>query len=123
MVSFCTVFSGWPGSILPQRLPRKFASSGDITCSLLLVFVLGPLTHILILLFDPSRASLYPRTWPTTQYPYSVLLSPQLLLLLLLLLLLSILLFKGLPLFGIFFFFKFKNTSTPLCLSKDKIKG
>ena len=121
MVAFCTVFSGWLGSILPQRLPRKFASSGDITCSLLLVFVLGPLTHILILLFDHSRASLYPRTWPTTQYPYSVLLSPQLLLLLLLLL--SILLFKWLPLFGIFFFFKFKNTSTPLCLSKDKIKG
>ena len=34
----------------------------------------------------------------------------------------SILLFKGLPLFG-FFIFKFKNVLTPLCLSRDKTKG
>ena len=34
----------------------------------------------------------------------------------------SILLFKGLPLFG-FLIFQFKNTPTPLCLSRDKIKG
>ena len=35
---------------------------------------------------------------------------------------LSILLFKGLPLFG-FLIFQFKNAPTPLCLSKNKIKG
>ena len=40
---------------------------------------------------------------------------------LLLLLLLSILLFKGLPLFG-FLIFQFKNAPTFLCLSRDKIK-
>ena len=33
----------------------------------------------------------------------------------------SILLFKGLPLFG-FLIFKFKNVPTPLCLSRDKAK-
>ena len=38
------------------------------------------------------------------------------------LLLLSILLFKGLSLFG-FLIFQFKNALTPLCLSRDKIKG
>ena len=35
---------------------------------------------------------------------------------------LSILLFKGLLLFG-FLIFQFKNTPTPLCLSRDKTKG
>ena len=34
---------------------------------------------------------------------------------------LSILLFKGLPLFGLLIF-KFKNVPTPLCLSRDKAK-
>ena len=34
----------------------------------------------------------------------------------------SILLFKGLPLIG-FLIFQFKNTLTPLCLSRDKTKG
>ena len=34
----------------------------------------------------------------------------------------SILLFKGLYLFG-FLIFKFKNAPTLLCLSRDKIKG
>ena len=34
----------------------------------------------------------------------------------------SILLFKGLPLFG-FLIFKFKSTPTLLCLSRDKTKG
>ena len=34
----------------------------------------------------------------------------------------SILLFKGFPLFG-FLISQFKNTPTPLCLSRDKIKG
>ena len=43
------------------------------------------------------------------------------LLLLLLLLSISILLFKGLPLFG-FLIFQFKNVPTFLCLSRDKIK-
>ena len=38
------------------------------------------------------------------------------------LLLLYILLFKGLSLF-VFLIFQFKNTPTPLCLSRDKIKG
>ena len=37
-------------------------------------------------------------------------------------LLFSILLFKGLPLFG-FLIFQFKNAPTPLCLSRDKFKG
>ena len=36
---------------------------------------------------------------------------------------LSILLFKGLLLFGFIIFFWFKNTSTLLYLSRDKIKG
>ena len=35
---------------------------------------------------------------------------------------LSILLFKGLSLFG-FLIFQFKNAPTPLCLSRDKTKG
>ena len=34
----------------------------------------------------------------------------------------SILLFKGLPLFG-FLIFQFKNAPTPLCVSRDKTKG
>ena len=34
----------------------------------------------------------------------------------------SILLFKGFSLFG-FLIFQFKNAPTPLCLSRDKIKG
>ena len=77
MIASSTVFSRRPSSNLPQSFPGKFGSSGDTSCSLLLVLTLDPLTNIFILLFDHPRTTLYPRTWPMAQYSYSAHLSPQ----------------------------------------------
>ena len=60
----------------PTMIPEE--SSGDNFCSSLLTLVLVSLPYKLILLFDPLRATLHPRVWPTAQYSYLAHLSPQL---------------------------------------------
>ena len=65
------------GANLPQYSLRTFGSSGDITCLLLFVLILGPLSPLLILLFNHPWALLHPREWHTAQFSYSVLLSPH----------------------------------------------
>ena len=77
MVALCPVFVWWSGFRLPFYFPRKFDSSNNITCLLLLVLVLGPITYLPLLilsclgLFGILGCGLWPNTLIQFSYPHT----------------------------------------------------